>query len=173
MDIISRNEAKLLGLKHYFTGKPCSRGHIEKRWVSSRMCGTCTLLLQKAWYKINLEKGRISRKGWEKRNPESKRNRNAKRRAIKLDARPIWADEKLIQEFHKQAIELESQTGEKHHVDHVIPLNNKFVCGYDYELNLQILTEQENLVKGSKFTPYQQSADGTVTELEFMEGDIN
>jgi len=41
MKIISRNDAKKIGLTHYFTGKPCLRGHIEKRWTISARCIGC------------------------------------------------------------------------------------------------------------------------------------
>lgn len=41
MKVISRVDAKAQGLKHYFTGKPCSRGHIGKRFVSSFACVAC------------------------------------------------------------------------------------------------------------------------------------
>lgn len=41
MDIISRKTAKAAGLKYYFTGKPCKRGHIDKRFVSSFWCMQC------------------------------------------------------------------------------------------------------------------------------------
>ncbi len=41
MQIISRKDAKAQGLKYYFTGKPCKRGHIDKRFVSSFWCMTC------------------------------------------------------------------------------------------------------------------------------------
>ena len=41
MDIISRKDAKAQGLKHYFTGKPCKRGHVELRLVSSEGCMAC------------------------------------------------------------------------------------------------------------------------------------
>jgi hypothetical protein len=40
-DIITRKAAKAAGLKYYFTGKLCKRGHIDKRWVSSFWCMTC------------------------------------------------------------------------------------------------------------------------------------
>lgn len=40
MEIISKKEAKKLGLKNYFTGKPCSKGHLAERKVS---CGNCIL----------------------------------------------------------------------------------------------------------------------------------
>jgi len=41
MEIISRKEAKALGLKKYFTGKPCSKGHICDRYVSTFQCTCC------------------------------------------------------------------------------------------------------------------------------------
>jgi hypothetical protein len=40
-NIISPDEAKALGLKHYFTGEPCRRGHIAERYVSSDRCLEC------------------------------------------------------------------------------------------------------------------------------------
>jgi len=42
MDVISLAEAKSTGLKRYFTGLPCSNGHIADRLVSSRVCSECT-----------------------------------------------------------------------------------------------------------------------------------
>lgn len=41
MEIITRAEAKKSGLKHYFTGQPCVRGHIDRRFVSIGKCMAC------------------------------------------------------------------------------------------------------------------------------------
>jgi len=41
MRVISRATARKRGLKRYFTGKPCLRGHIEQRLVSSKGCCGC------------------------------------------------------------------------------------------------------------------------------------
>ena len=41
-EIISRKEAKKIGLKRYFTGKTCKHGHIEERIVSSRSRVGCS-----------------------------------------------------------------------------------------------------------------------------------
>ena len=38
MEIISREDAKKRGLKFYFTGNPCKKGHICERYVSSFTC---------------------------------------------------------------------------------------------------------------------------------------
>jgi 5-methylcytosine-specific restriction endonuclease McrA len=39
--IISRQEAKALGLLRYFTGKPCKRGHIAERYTKRKVCFAC------------------------------------------------------------------------------------------------------------------------------------
>lgn len=36
---ISRKEAKSLGLKQYFTGKPCKHGHIADPWLTKEQFG--------------------------------------------------------------------------------------------------------------------------------------
>lgn len=36
-----RNEALRLGERHYITGRPCNRGHVDKRYTSSMECMTC------------------------------------------------------------------------------------------------------------------------------------
>lgn len=41
MEIISRADAIAAGLKQYFTGKPCKRGHIDVRRVANHACLTC------------------------------------------------------------------------------------------------------------------------------------
>jgi hypothetical protein len=39
--IISRDEARALGLKRFFTGKPCKHGHVAERRVSTYACVEC------------------------------------------------------------------------------------------------------------------------------------
>jgi hypothetical protein len=49
MKIISWKEAKALGLKRYFTGKPCKHGHICERTVINRHCKECLRWHQRRW----------------------------------------------------------------------------------------------------------------------------
>lgn len=39
---MTRSEAKAQGLKRYFTGKPCKRGHVSERRVSTGICLHCS-----------------------------------------------------------------------------------------------------------------------------------
>lgn len=41
MEIVSQGEAKERGLKRYFTGRPCKRGHVGERRASTGHCMTC------------------------------------------------------------------------------------------------------------------------------------
>lgn len=38
---MTRNEARLGGFRLFFTGKPCSKGHVAERYVSSGACKAC------------------------------------------------------------------------------------------------------------------------------------
>ena len=59
MEIISRKNAKEIGIKHFFTGLMCKQGHIAKRRVSSNRCVECKdpkhAERAKQWYKKNRE----------------------------------------------------------------------------------------------------------------------
>jgi len=56
VEIVSRKDARALGLKRYFTGKPCKRGHVAERRVSIKGCVLCQLELGDKWRRNNLAK---------------------------------------------------------------------------------------------------------------------
>jgi hypothetical protein len=62
MEIISRKEAKTLGLTRYFTGKPCKHGHVVERAVSAGNCTKCAKQTNKNWKNNNLEAKNIIHK---------------------------------------------------------------------------------------------------------------
>jgi hypothetical protein len=73
--IISRADAKAQGLKHYFTGKPCKRGHLSVRYVCSAECQDCLFAKNKQWQHNNpgryLELQREASARWRRENPEA------------------------------------------------------------------------------------------------------
>ena len=56
-DIIGRDEARALGLKRYFTGKPCKHGHVAERYAGGP-CVECIREQRREWRAANLEKAR-------------------------------------------------------------------------------------------------------------------
>lgn len=91
-------------------------------------CKDCCKLYQKD-YQIN--------------HREEQSARTNKRRAAELQAIPKWADLNLIDEFYKNR-----PIG--YHVDHIVPLQGKEVCGLHVVNNLQYLPAKENLMKANK-----------------------
>lgn len=47
--VISRADARIQGLKFYFTGTPCHRGHIAQRYVSKAVCVLCDAENLRKW----------------------------------------------------------------------------------------------------------------------------
>lgn len=90
---------------------------------------------------------------WAKANRDKRRAVDARRKAAKRAATPKWASARAIAEIYQQAVELEKFTGERMHVDHIVPLQSPVVCGLHCEANLQILPGSENESKRNRWWP--------------------
>ena len=91
----------------------------------------------------------ISRR-WAQENRDALRAAYARRRAVKLNACPPWADMDAIKAIYAKAKALTEKTGIVHHVDHIIPLQGEMICGLHVHQNLQVLTAFENQSKGNR-----------------------
>ena len=136
-------------------------------------CKSCHALLKRAYYHKN--KDRINKKHYEwfkSLSPErqapyiesarkrqstyqSKRNSiEAKRRFMKKNATPDWLTEsqiKEIEDLYWLAKDLKSVSGQDYHVDHIVPLNNKTICGLHVPWNLQVIPSDLNISKSNKY----------------------
>lgn len=79
--------------------------------------------------------------------------KSARRRALKLRATPAWAEPGALRAFYLTADGLNMLTGEWHHVDHIVPLRSKIVCGLHCPANLQVLPGATNSSKGNRYWP--------------------
>ena len=86
---------------------------------------------------------------WRTSNRSEVNAHSAKRRAAKLQRTPLWADKEQIGMWYSVA-EVLSRGGVSFHVDHVLPLQGKVVCGFHSHDNLQVLPWFENLRKSAK-----------------------
>lgn len=68
--LVSLDEARKQGLTHYFTGRPCKYGHVEKRQVSNRGCVRCLSQRSMQWAKSNPSRSQEIRDKWYFENKE-------------------------------------------------------------------------------------------------------
>lgn len=171
MDIITKKQAKSEGLKRYFTGKPCKRGHIAERTTSSGTCVMCELL----WKRTGTGKA-ISNKATRtyravnkarlsvmERQYAKKRRDNLPGIVAETSARVRaglavvgWRNRKKVLDIYEQCYDLNLASAtagstQRFVVDHIIPLNGEGVSGLHNEHNLQILTREQNSEKGNEY----------------------
>jgi len=75
-------------------------------------------------------------------------------RSASLRATPQWLTSKQAQEikdFYWLSKDLTAVSGEIYHVDHIVPLRGKNICGLHVPWNLQILPADINLSKGNSY----------------------
>jgi len=76
------------------------------------------------------------------------------RRAAKVNATPGWltqADRREIASIYERAALLTAATGERHEVDHVVPLRSSVVCGLHVPWNLEVIKAYKNRAKSNRF----------------------
>ena len=86
-------------------------------------------------------------KGGVSSDPEHRRQQRRNHKAMRRSGSariPPWADMEAIAVIYRQAKALGKT------VDHIVPLNNRLVCGLHCEDNLRIVSAEENRRKGNK-----------------------
>jgi hypothetical protein len=105
-----------------------------------------------AWQEKNKDKKAKNYKNWQVNNRDKVNSYNSYRRALELQATPSWlTKEQLnqIESFYWLARLEKERTDDVYHVDHIVPLNGKTVCGLHVPWNLQVLTAVKNLQKSN------------------------
>lgn len=79
--------------------------------------------------------------------------KGVRRKRVIDGATPPWATHEKVLEIYEQARKISELTGVQHHVDHVVPLTSKMVCGLHNEFNLRVIPATDNLKKHNRTWP--------------------
>lgn len=149
---MTRAEARETGLKHFFTGKPCRRGHLSERLASTGNCCACNTEYTREWEANNPERTREkharnyqasrgrrsaaarlrylkdpqkfsdSSRRWREKNPHKHLAACVARSRRVTLATPPWADLGEIEAVYERAREMTEETGVPHEVDHIVAI---------------------------------------------------
>lgn len=115
-------------------------------------CKECESAYNKAYHLKNGETIRLRKKVYQLnhyyRNKSQYYARNAKRRGLLLNATPAWLTNQDFDDIRNFYIEAQYFG---YDVDHIIPLQNKLVCGLHVPSNLQIISHTENVRKNNRY----------------------
>lgn len=106
---------------------------------------------KKAWAIANKEKIKLAKSKWQKNNKNNGAKSTAKYRYNKYKSTPLWVDFDLIAIEYELAAWCTKVMGKQYHVDHIIPLQGKRVCGLHVHNNLRVILATENISKSNKF----------------------
>ena len=138
-------------------------------------CKTCEASNAKAYRQANRDKMEAKNRVWREANKDrvaaiqsayNKANRSARNslaaayRASKLNATPDWltgTHKAHMKRTYALATLMTEATGVPYHVDHIVPLRGKDICGLHVPWNLQALRADLNHSKSNKYDPQDNS----------------
>lgn len=89
---------------------------------------------------------------WQVANPGKHCEIQVRRYASIKSSVPVWADASEIEKIYRTAAAMR-KSGVDVHVDHIVPLRSKLVCGLHVPANLQIIDRIANLIKNNRQWP--------------------
>jgi len=129
------------------------RSQKKKYYLENR---EATLENKREYYKYNRASILSYKKLYSQANRGKKNSIEARRHAGKIQRTPDWLTEQQkaeIDNIYWLARDLYNVTGEKYHVDHIIPLQGENISGLHVPWNLQILPADLNIAKSNKYDP--------------------
>lgn len=138
--------------------KDLTEFYVRKDYKNSKgtrnsCCKTCHKARSKAYLRANKDIHAKAMSKWQKKNPHKTAMYYAeyKRRRGKAALKLSDSHKQEMEHIYWTASDLRVITGESYHVDHIVPLKSKHICGLHVPWNLQILPSDMNISKSNSF----------------------
>ena len=163
MEVVKRKDALAEGKMYYFTGKPCKQGHVALRRAVNGCCTECEKVKNNSekrkqymteYATNNRDKIRKIASTWQKNNKGKVNANTAVRHAAKMKRKPNWLskEQKLhIRCLYQVAAMRTRESGQEWHVDHIVPMQGKDVCGLHVPWNMQVIPATDNMKKNNRY----------------------
>ena len=112
-----------------------------------------SLANSKLSYESNAEKRKEYQRLWSKTNRGTANALGRKYKLKKINATPKWLSESQLLHIkckYQLAAMLNIHGVEPWHVDHIVPIRGKDVCGLHVPWNLRVIPAKENMTKGNR-----------------------
>jgi 5-methylcytosine-specific restriction endonuclease McrA len=163
--ILHKEDAVELGIKFFYSGRPCRNGHASPRYTKTHMCLACRRMHEtrrikaapgahreksRLWHANNREKGRAMCVAYRAKFPERQRQRDSIRRTRQYGGEGGHTEADIL-EIHKmqrgKCAYCRVVLGRKFHADHIVALSKK---GSNVRSNIQLLCAPCNQSKGAR-----------------------
>ena len=107
----------------------------------------------KLTYQANAEDRKAKQRLWSKTNRGTANALGRKYKLKKINATPKWLSESQLLHIkckYQLAAMLNIHGVEPWHVDHIVPIRGKDVCGLHVPWNLRVIPAKENMTKGNR-----------------------
>jgi hypothetical protein len=134
----------------------CKECHKDACKANARANPDRVAAANKKFYSANKEDYARRASEARKQRPQMFNEINARYRSRKKRSMPSWLTEEQKEQIvsvYAHARDCELVSGESYHVDHIVPLQGKDICGLHVPWNLQVLPADVNISKSNKYEP--------------------
>jgi hypothetical protein len=142
-------ERRIAKVRKWQSANPGKVKAASKKYYESHLEGRKAAVRQ--WYHATRGERHKTQAVYREANVDKRREAEVQRRRAQRIVLS-WADKPLMRDFYSLA-RIYRDAGIDCHVDHIVPLRSKLVCGLHVQDNLTVLLASDNMAKGNRHWP--------------------